>query len=126
MNKQVLALLLILSVASCSGDKRLELYNTLIKDCDKIKIYVLVDDEFKLKEETANEDELKTLKDMLTRGIKPEAHRKFKADKRIEILKHDKVVAQLLISSSTNRPFANVVTDDFGFGFGLTYGIGEY
>ena len=111
---------------SCSRDERIEKYDKIINDCDRVKIYTRTDNDFNLIKEIIDKDDLLTLKTILKRDINPEMQEKFIANKRFEILKGDKVVGQLMINDSKERPFANFVSDDFGFGFRLTYGIGMY
>jgi|694.fasta_scaffold46661_4 hypothetical protein len=126
MKRQLIKLTLLILLTSCTTDKRIEKYGRLIDDCDKITIYKLTDNSDNLIKEIGDKDELKNLKDILKRNVKPELQKKFKADKRFDIIKHDKVIGQILINDTGDEPFANFVTDDFGFGFRLTYGIGMY
>ena len=100
----------------------MEVYNQIVDSADKIEISKLVDNDWKLESEVAGKEELQFLKDVLKRNINPETQRKFKADKKFEIVKDDKVVGQLLIL----HPFVNFTSDNLGFGFRLTYGIGMY
>lgn len=126
MTKRLIKLTFIFLLTSCSADKRIEKYGRLIDDCDRVKIYQLTDKADNLIKEIGDKNELQTLKDILKRNVKPELEKKFKADKRYEIIQGDKVVGQILIKDTGDEPFANFVSDDFGFGFRLTYGIGMY
>jgi len=126
MNIRPIKLTLLILLASCTTDKRIEKYSRLIGDCDKIRIYEVTDKADNLIKEIGGLEELQNLKDILRRNIKPELQKKFKADKRYEIINGDKVVAQILINDTGDEPFANFVTDDFGFGFRLTYGTGMH
>ena len=120
--RQIIGLTIILTLSCCARDNRLEVYNQIVDSADKIKISKLVDNDWKLESEVAGKEKLQFLKDVLKRNINPETQRKFKADKKFEIVKDDKVVGQLLIL----HPFVNFTSDNLGFGFRLTYGIGMY
>jgi hypothetical protein len=122
----LIGLTFIILLNSCSTDERIDKYNKIIDDCDKVKIFRKTDNDFKLVIEIKGKDELMNLKTILKRDINPEMQEKFLADKRFEIFKGEKVIGQLLINESDERPFVNFVCNDFGFGFKLTYGIGMY
>jgi hypothetical protein len=122
----LIGLTIIVLLNSCSWDERIEKYEQIINDSDKFKIYVRTDNDFKLIKKIIDKDDLVTLKTILKSDINLEIQEKFTADKRIEILQGDKVVGQLMINDSKERPFVNFVSDDLGFGFRLTYRIGMY
>ena len=125
--KLLIGLTFILVFNSCSEDARLEKYNKIIDACDKVRVYKkLVGNDFELVKEIVGKKELLILKQILKSGINPEIRMKFVADKRFEIFKGNKVVGYILTNGSKERPFANFVNDEFGFGFRLPYRIGMY
>lgn len=126
MTQRVTKLILLLLLVSCTTDKRLEDYKRIIDNCDEIKIYIVTNNLLTLTKEVKEKEELENLQDILKGNVKPEFQRKFKTDKRFEIIKEGKVVGQILINDSRKEPFANFSTDSLSFGFQLTYRIGMY
>ncbi len=115
----------LLFLFSCSRDERLDAYTQIVDNADKIVFYVRHADTFAITKSIDSLEHLKNLKNILKRNIKPEYQRKFMAQQKIEIYRHDKLLGTLLISGITEKPFVNFTNDTFGFGFRLTYGIGN-
>lgn len=115
---------LLLILYSCNEDKRLADYSTIVDGADKIVFYTRMGDTFSRTREVVSPDQLADLKAILKRNIKPETQRKFIANHKIEMLSYGKVTGVLLISGIKENPFVNFKSDNLGFGFRLTYGIG--
>ncbi|MFI5406331.1 MAG: hypothetical protein ACHQ1D_07435 [Nitrososphaerales archaeon] len=114
----------LLLVFSCSRDKQLDDYTQIVDSADKIVFYERHADTFSITMSVDSLEHLQNLKNILKRNIKPEYQRKFIAQRKIEIYKHQKLLGVLLISGTNEDPFVNFTNDTFGFGFKLTYGIG--
>jgi hypothetical protein len=114
----------LLLLFSCSRDKRLDDYFQLVDSADKIVFYARHADTFAITKSVDSLEYLENLKNILKRNIKIESQRKFIAQQKIEIYRHEKLLGILLISGTKEHPFVNFTNDKFGFGFKLTYGIG--
>ena len=114
----------LLLLSSCSRDKQLDDYTQIVDSADKIVFYERHADTFSITMSLDSLEHLQNLKNILKRNIKPEYQRKFIAQRKIEIYKHQKLLGVLLISGTNEDPFVNFTNDTFGFGFKLTYGIG--
>jgi hypothetical protein len=120
--RQLIGLIFILTINSCSKINSLETYNKIIDSADKIRQLEQVDNEWRVTREVAAKEDLQTLKDVLKRNIKLESKKELTPDNKFEIIKGDKVLGRVLIL----HPFANFISDELEFGFRLTYGIGMY
>jgi hypothetical protein len=114
----------LLLLFSCSRDKRLDDYNKIVDSADKIVFYARQADTFAIIKTVDSLGYVQNLKNILKRNIKPDYQRKFIAQNKIEIYRHEKLLGVLLISGTKEDPFVNFTNEKFGFGFKLTYGIG--
>jgi hypothetical protein len=113
-----------LVLSSCSRDRRLDDYYHIVDSADKVIIYAKTVDTFSITRTIDSLGQLKNMKNTLKRHIKPETQRIFIPTNKIEIYRDGKMQGVLVISGSNEDPFVNFVSDKFGFGFKLTYGIG--
>jgi hypothetical protein len=119
--KRLFQILILLSLFSCI-DRRISEYQTILSQVDNIQI------EYKPLNKTAelNSGNVKMLKEILTRNIRPTIQRKFKSDTQVNLYSNGEKIGFLMINNDPDLPFVNFCSDKLNFGFQLTYGIGMY
>lgn len=115
------AVYMLFFLTACT-DSKLERYEKLVATVDSVEIYFNEND---LKS-TLKPEQVEVFKDILTNNIETKTQSKFHSDVNIKLFSQQGKVGSILITENATNPSANFVSDDLGFGFGLTYGIDRY
>lgn len=124
MKYLILFIIIFFAFSSCSRDHRINDYTQLVDRADQVIFYKRVADSFAVSKKVDSPRQLQDLKAILKRNITPEDQKQFIATYKIELYSTGKLLGMLLISDIKEKPFVNFTTNNFAFGFRLTYGIG--
>ena len=117
----ILILLIITTLTACTQSNN-DKYNAIIDKANRIEINYKDSD----KTVVLTLGQVKNLKAILKRNIKPDFQRKFVADIQVDIYENDSRIGFLMITDNDPKPFVNFGSDSLSFGFQLTYGLGMY
>jgi hypothetical protein len=121
-----IACLMLTNLLSCREDARVKKYQDIINHTDRLKIYTESGADLVLSREVSDAQELRKLKTMLTRNVRPSDDQKLFPYEKIELYTGNTLQGALLIFNSGGKPYADLKTPDFEFGFALTHGASFY
>jgi hypothetical protein len=107
--------------SSCMDERKVHYYSTVDKVNRVTVEYINQDTIIELEKA-----QIDNFKEILKRNVQPEHQRKFQADIQVNLYDGKDKVGALLIYNDPDKPFVNFTSEELGFGFQLTYGIGQY